>query len=168
MKLRVHRVIVATKVGIMPVNGSLWNDNILESRKKKAKNWEEDDFYDSDDDSFLDRTGDIERKRQIRMNRLGKRKQSPETYDSLVGEVGLIDCTHSMEHLLGVESNPPPLHVWTWVIWIYPDQEACWGWQGNCMGRGRTRKSKGRSVEWRLRIVFLLSLRRFAVLFRLT
>ena len=26
-------------------------------RKKKLKNWEEDDFYSSDEDTFLDRTG---------------------------------------------------------------------------------------------------------------
>ena len=30
---------------------------LLESRKHKEKNWEENDFYDSDEDSFLDRTG---------------------------------------------------------------------------------------------------------------
>ena len=28
-----------------------------ESRKHKEKNWEENDFYDSDEDNFLDRTG---------------------------------------------------------------------------------------------------------------
>jgi len=26
-------------------------------RKRKIKNWEENDYYDSDDDTFLDRTG---------------------------------------------------------------------------------------------------------------
>lgn len=31
----------------------LWS----ESKKHKEKNWEENDFYDSDEDSFLDRTG---------------------------------------------------------------------------------------------------------------
>ena len=30
---------------------------ILESKKHKEKNWEENDFYDSDEDTFLDRTG---------------------------------------------------------------------------------------------------------------
>ena len=29
----------------------------LLGRKKKVKNWEEDDFYSSDEDTFLDRTG---------------------------------------------------------------------------------------------------------------
>ena len=30
---------------------------ILESRKKRERNLEEDDFYESDEDNFLDRTG---------------------------------------------------------------------------------------------------------------
>ena len=29
----------------------------LESKKQKLKNWEENDYYDSDEDTFLDRTG---------------------------------------------------------------------------------------------------------------
>ena len=28
-----------------------------ERRKKRDRNWEENDFYDSDEDNFLDRTG---------------------------------------------------------------------------------------------------------------
>ena len=31
--------------------------SILESRKKRERNLEEDDFYESDEDNFLDRTG---------------------------------------------------------------------------------------------------------------
>lgn len=54
----------------------------LESRKRKAKNWEENDYYDSDEDTFLDRTGTIEKKREKRMN--AKQPQKAETYESLV------------------------------------------------------------------------------------
>lgn len=52
-----------------------------ESRKRKAKNWEENDYYDSDEDTFLDRTGTIEKKREKRMN--STVTQKVETYDSL-------------------------------------------------------------------------------------
>ena len=55
---------------------------VVESRKRKAKNWEENDFYDSDDDLFLDRTGTIEKKRQNRMKQ--KKSEEPETYQNLV------------------------------------------------------------------------------------
>ncbi|KAJ8401216.1 hypothetical protein AAFF_G00387980 [Aldrovandia affinis] len=54
------------------------------SRKRKKKNWEEEDFYDSDDDTFLDRTGVVEKKRTERMKRAGKIEERPDTYDSLV------------------------------------------------------------------------------------
>ncbi|KAK7104376.1 kanadaptin-like [Littorina saxatilis] len=54
-----------------------------ESRKKKSKNWEDDDFYDSDEDTFLDRTGTIEKKRLYRMKKSGK-DVKVETYESLV------------------------------------------------------------------------------------
>lgn len=56
-----------------------------ESRKRKQKKWEDDDFYDSDEDTFLDRTGTIEKKRFIRMKNAGK--SEPETYESLVSQV---------------------------------------------------------------------------------
>ncbi|KAK5650215.1 hypothetical protein RI129_001244 [Pyrocoelia pectoralis] len=53
-----------------------------ESRKRKARNWEENDYYDSDDDTFLDRTGSVEKKREKRMS--AKIPQQPETYQSLL------------------------------------------------------------------------------------
>lgn len=57
---------------------------IAESRKKKARNWEEEDYYDSDEDNFLDRTGTVEKKREQRMKLAGKIEEKVETYSSLV------------------------------------------------------------------------------------
>lgn len=57
---------------------------IVESRKRKEKNWEEEDFYDSDDDNFLDRTGDIDTKRKKRMRKFGKAAETVDTYETLV------------------------------------------------------------------------------------
>merc|ERR1712242_140477 len=51
--------------------------------ERKVKKWEEDDFYDSDEDEFLDRTGDIEERR---MRLAGVGKDTVETYDTLVGK----------------------------------------------------------------------------------
>ncbi|NWX34334.1 NADAP protein, partial [Notiomystis cincta] len=61
------------------------------SRKRKSKNWEDEDFYDSDDDTFLDRTGAVEKKRLNRMRKAGKIEEKPETYDSLV-RIIIITC----------------------------------------------------------------------------
>ncbi|KYM75883.1 Kanadaptin [Atta colombica] len=55
-----------------------------ESRRKKARNWEEEDFYDSDEDNFLDRTGTVEKKREQRMKLAGKIEEKVETYSSLI------------------------------------------------------------------------------------
>ena len=66
-----------------------------ESRVKRSKKkWEENDYYDSDEDEFLDRTGTLEAKRQKRMNTVkGNQnldetarqpsKKTVETFDSL-------------------------------------------------------------------------------------
>lgn len=58
-----------------------------ESRKRKEKKWEDEDYYSSDEDTFLDRTGSIEKKRQKRMQLAGKTDQdggdNVVTYDSL-------------------------------------------------------------------------------------
>ncbi|XP_054714718.1 kanadaptin-like [Uloborus diversus] len=52
-----------------------------ESRQRKKKKWEENDYYDSDEDTFLDRTGVIERKREMR--KMAEKKFESETYESL-------------------------------------------------------------------------------------
>ena len=49
--------------------------------------WEEADYYDSDDDTFLDRTGSIERKREQRMRKAGKKKAVVETYETLTNKM---------------------------------------------------------------------------------
>lgn len=61
-----------------------WNILIAVSRKRKKKNWEDEDYYDSDDDTFLDRTGTVEKKREERMKKAGKIEEQPDTFDSLV------------------------------------------------------------------------------------
>lgn len=57
---------------------------LTESRKRKSRNWEEEDYYDSDEDNFLDRTGTVERKREQRMKQAGKLEEKIETYNTLV------------------------------------------------------------------------------------
>lgn len=67
-------------------------------KKKRQKNWEENDYYDSDEDTFVDRTGDIERKRLKRMTQAGKSEQAPKqenknqvhTFDSLKKDINAL------------------------------------------------------------------------------
>lgn len=55
-----------------------------EPKKRVEKDWEANDYYDSDEDNFLDRTGEIEKKRKTRMAQLGKLESVVETYDTLM------------------------------------------------------------------------------------
>ena len=47
--------------------GLLRQSNHEARKKRQVKKWKEDDYYDSDEDEFLDRTGTIAVKRQKRM-----------------------------------------------------------------------------------------------------
>lgn len=91
------------------------------SRKRKSKNWEDEDFYDSDDDTFLDRTGAVEKKRLNRMKKAGKIEEKPETYDSLV-RIIVMTC-QLLSHacvILGLRRNLSGL--WQWVTEM-PEQD---------------------------------------------
>lgn len=59
-----------------------------ESRQKKKKKWEENDYYDSDEDTFLDRTGTIEKKREMR-KRIEKKKEA-ETFESIEAKLKVV------------------------------------------------------------------------------
>ncbi|KAH0550544.1 kanadaptin [Cotesia glomerata] len=61
-----------------------------EGRKRKTRNWEEEDFYDSDEDNFLDRTGTVERKREQRMRNAGKLENKAENFASLSAQLSNI------------------------------------------------------------------------------
>ncbi|XP_055951193.1 kanadaptin-like [Argiope bruennichi] len=54
-----------------------------ESRQvKRKKKWEENDYYDSDEDTFYDRSGEIEKRREMR-KRLASKKPEVENFQSL-------------------------------------------------------------------------------------
>ncbi len=85
-------------------------ENVLKQSKqdiikhRKEKNWESADFYDSDDDTYLDRTGDVEKKRLQRMAQAGKLtdeqnssnsssslfKNKTHTFESLLNDIKII------------------------------------------------------------------------------
>ncbi|XP_037274788.2 kanadaptin [Rhipicephalus microplus] len=62
-----------------------------EARKRKEKNWEENDFYDSDEDTFLDRTGTIEKKREMRRKMAKKEATEVDTYDTLLEKLRIVE-----------------------------------------------------------------------------
>ncbi|XP_071483000.1 kanadaptin-like [Diadema antillarum] len=62
-----------------------------ESKKRKAKDWAQDDYYDSDDDTYLDRTGIVEKKRKQRMKKAGVIEEKAETFDSLTAKLSEVD-----------------------------------------------------------------------------
>uniref|UniRef100_A0A2A4J6U2 Kanadaptin n=1 Tax=Heliothis virescens TaxID=7102 RepID=A0A2A4J6U2_HELVI len=73
-----------------------------ESRRRKERDWSADDFYDSDDDTFLDRTGSVEKKRKLRMQKLGaaeREDEKPRTYDDLLKEITDIEKKISSEEV---------------------------------------------------------------------
>lgn len=64
----------------------LFRQSKQESKRHQKRNWEENDYYDSDEDSFFDRTGDLDMKRQKRMKKAGKIQETVETYESLMSK----------------------------------------------------------------------------------
>ncbi|XP_046975844.1 kanadaptin [Vanessa cardui] len=71
-----------------------------ESRRRKQRDWSADDYYDSDEDTFLDRTGSVEKKRRARMEKHGAVEQEvskPLTYDDLLKQITDIENKISAE-----------------------------------------------------------------------
>ncbi|XP_045457920.1 kanadaptin [Melitaea cinxia] len=71
-----------------------------EPRRRKRRDWSADDYYDSDDDTFLDRTGSVESKRRARMERHGAAAMEdsrPLTYDDLLEQITQIESKIASE-----------------------------------------------------------------------
>ena len=67
--------------------GLLKQSNQESRAKRQIKKWKDNDYYDSDEDEFLDRTGSIAAKRQKRMQKddenVETAKAVVDTYDTL-------------------------------------------------------------------------------------
>jgi hypothetical protein len=61
---------------ILNAEGVLRQSRSELAKRKQEKDWESQDFYDSDEDQFFDRTGDLEKKRLKRMAKVGKLSQT--------------------------------------------------------------------------------------------
>ncbi|XP_013199181.1 kanadaptin [Amyelois transitella] len=82
-----------------------------ESRRRKERDWSADDYYDSDDDTFLDRTGAVEKKRNIRMKKHTQQPEKPLTYDDLLKQITDIETKISAEEkcLARLRENSKPV-----------------------------------------------------------
>ncbi|XP_045508795.1 kanadaptin [Colias croceus] len=71
-----------------------------ESRRRKQRDWSADDYYDSDEDTFLDRTGSVEKKRRQRMEKHGVVQGGSEkalTYEELLQQITDIEANIQTE-----------------------------------------------------------------------
>ncbi|XP_053621984.1 kanadaptin [Plodia interpunctella] len=82
-----------------------------ESRRRKERDWSADDYYDSDDDTFLDRTGAVEKKRSIRMKKHNQQPDKPLTYDDLLKQISDIETKITAEEkcLARLRENSKPV-----------------------------------------------------------
>ena len=84
------------------------------------KRWEEDDFYASDEDEFMDRTGDIGRKRKMRRTS-GRRKKNCEEQQKNTNDnirrlrkgLGALRVVPDGRQVYGLSSHSPHAHTET-------------------------------------------------------